>query len=478
MELELLTPRDELVIGEDMVLTYVLRNGTANPVSVFDPDMNDDWPALRVKHLGDGTVEQFGAQEIPSRHAEDYVVSLGNDEIELAPGQEIKVEARLVDRAEFPGPGQYELVAVFDVAGQEVLSVARTLRLHPARLVSMHDAPNHAGGGSYRTLVWCAGTPNGAVIEATGVHYDGEHVESTWSKRLIELDAPARAMASVSANKLSYGRQWVVWLQGGDLHGLYHRAGKILSAPAKLGAVDGGQIIESVLLDLEGNDGSTPGVADVVFARGTGTRAQLAVESVSPTGKVSAGPRFSMPPGEFFAAHAFMLSKFNRRALVVTQNDHQVSAGWAQWTRKGASDRTVAVVDEWDGKALASGAAVRDDDGLVGVVLLEGSKGLIAQPWRVPQSGKAFTGDAIQIPDTGNWKIKRAFVQPNAQAHFVAAVELTDGSWKLVHHEGRSTSVDVGDREVLGVVWLAEGEPALLLNHENTGNSYEPILAF
>ena len=478
MELELLTPRDELVIDEDMTLTYVLRNTSNAPITVLDPQMNDDWPALRVTQLGGGPTEQFGPMEIPSRHSDEYTSSLGNEEMELAPGQEHRVEAKLVDRAEFPGPGRYELTAVYEVDGQPVTSKPRSLRLHPARLVSMHAAPSHAGGGAYRTLVWCTTTPNGAVIEATGTHYDGEHADKTWSKRLVELGSPARAMASVSANKLSYGRQWVVWLQGEELHGLYHRTGKILFAPARLGKVDGGQIVESVLLDLDGNDGSQPGAADVVFARGSGTRAQLAVERIQPNGSVQAGPRFSMPSGDFHAAHAFMLSDFTRRAMVIVQNGHQVSAGWAEWTRAGAGGNAVQVAEEFDGKALASGATLREDDGAVGVVLLQGRDGLLAQPWRLPRSGKAFAGDPVAIADSADWKIKRAFVQPNSQAHFMAAVELTDGSWRLMHHEGRATTVDLSDRDVLGVVWLAEGTPALLTNRENAGNSLQPIAPF
>ncbi|MBX3467545.1 MAG: hypothetical protein KF878_11705 [Planctomycetes bacterium] len=132
LELSLHLPRPALVVQESARCAVTLRNDGDAPVTVANAGLHPEWPTLVVRGPGEGDERAFAPEDrwqrppIPERRGD-------GPERALAPGEERRDVFALLDRADLPRVGVYEVEAVERVGEERLVSAPRQVEVRPLR---------------------------------------------------------------------------------------------------------------------------------------------------------------------------------------------------------------------------------------------------------------------------------------------------------------------------------------------------------
>lgn len=482
MQLTLSVDRTQLMVGEDTALTLVLRNDAGQVITVAHPEQNASWPKWRLLRKSTGNTVEFGPTEVMEGATHEYTAPLDDLELDLDAGAQFELASSLLQRVLIPAAGAYALTAVYDVGGREVISAPVNFEVSPLRLHSVRFSGLHSGHTPYQMALWSSSEGRGSVIGVTQLAFSDDGDETrTFSTRVAVSDRPARPVASVTANKLSYSKQWVAWLSGDEVTALYHDYGRPMLPPKtnRVGA-DNTVMVAPILNDLTGNDGTTPGRGDFALFDRTGGRNQLLLRSLNPTGSLDKGPAVALTAGEFVWAQAALASQASRRFVVLTQGSHECRLEGFDWDGRAASGSAVEIAT-WPGTAWGAGVTMNENDQLLGVALVQTPDGAQAMPWRRSIDGKVLMMEAIDLQDAPVAAPRRVIVEVGPAGEFLAALETQPGEWMLCGSHGRCVRLPdalAALGEPVGVFWRSSSSPMLVLADENAGLRYANVPRF
>lgn len=484
LKLELHLARQQLVVGEDAALTYVLTNTAASALKIPDPNQNKRWPELRVKDRKTGKETAFGPFDVAARGISEFMPVMPEINITLGPRQSTRVEALLSRRALFDGPGDYELTAAFEFDGGKALSDPVRVTIEPLNLRSAEIVGGHSGHNAYRYCAWSHAAGGGSVLVLTCGSFDQHgHPITPFSNRLTELSYAAQPVISVSANRLPYPRQWIVWQTVDELCGLYVNNGQVqLTTTPQNTGLTRARIVPPVLLDLAGNDGSKPGRGEVALWSAGAGRGRLSIRAFEADGSLSRGPDFALGDGELRWGRAAALSGGERRFVLIERSGNECAFSILTWDGSPGAAAAPQAVARWLGDVLGAGATLNDNDTLFGAAILarpvSGRAEYWLHAWRIVGDGMSSEQPAVEIMPPKDVAFSRALVELSPEGNIVGLLHASDGRWFVCN---RSGEVEKLPGELarfgtpIGAFWLHEAEPFVVMAGRDTGITYQPL---
>jgi hypothetical protein len=446
LQIELHLDRVTLVAGESTGFTVVVRNASTAPLDVPDPERSRDWPKLVVDSA------EYSRMTLERLHSHEFEVPLPEETATIPPGGAIDVRGDLLKWIEPLAPGRYRLSARMPGAQ----SAVALLEVEPLRLLWGDAVGSHSGEELIRYTVLSHQTARGTAILMSLTMFDHEgHPQLGMSTRLMEVDGTARAIPSVSKNGLPYPAHWIAWLDGAALHAMYEKQGVTVLPPAPRAPVTGMTLIGPLLLDLEGNDGSVPGRAEVVMWR----PGELAIGVLQPDGSVAKGPTFPLDPGALAFGRAVTLSNDERVVTMAVQRGADVFLEAVRWPR-GAPIR-VAVLH---GEHLASDITLDREDTVWGATITrlladEPPHAYAMQAWKIAADGQVYV--APPTPIAKGVDFDGAVIGVSTHGALAAALRAVDGRWLACVGSGQLQQIAEGD--IVNILWHETGPIAARL---------------
>jgi len=481
IEFQLSVERNQLVVGESTPVRLVLRSLGAS-ATVPDPDRSDDWPKIYLRNTNSSERISFGPHDLEKRRSHQLVVPAPPTFVALAPGQEFRKSADLLNWIELGRPGRYELQAEMKLSEGEILSNTVALTVEPLNLKAVDFVGPHSGSSSLRYALWTHSAADSKVVLLTLANFDDEgHVAIGQSVRVAESRQVSRPVLSASANGLPYPAHWLVWVENRELFSLYVKQGKVevpLHAESlHMGSV---RVIEPVLLDLTGNDGSRPGRGTVVLSEANTQTPRLLLKTLESDGRLKDGPQLPLPAGELLWGRSMMLSNNSGRVILAVQRGDNVDLDVISWEpRATAISRSTKA--HWQGQFVAGGVTLNSADVSHGALLLARKAPnqraqYSFQPFQIDRNGSASIKSAV--PLQMNKAPEKTIVGISAQGQFAAVFRDASDLWSRVDSRGISAALSrsvLRYGEPVDLFWPYDSSPTVVLAGPENGVTYHTL---
>lgn len=482
IEFQLSVARNQLVIGESAAVILVLRNRGTAAVSLPDPDRTDDWPKISVRNLNTTEQASFGPHDLAKRESHQFVVPLPATSITLAPGQEFRKSADLLNWVELPAAGKYELRAEMKSDSGDFVSNAVTLTVDPLKLQTKDFAGPHSGHSTLRYTLWTHAGAQGVALLLSLANFDEEgHIAVNQSFRVAETRQVSLPVLSASANNLPYPAQWIVWVDKDQLSSLYVKQGKV-EVPLRTQNLNTGpvQLVGPVLLDLSGNDGSRPGRGRLVFSQSAGQAGRLLMKTLEPDGSLKDGPQVSVPPGELVWGRGALLSNSFGRVVLAIKRGDGVDLDVVSWDAS-ATSMSLSTKAKFQGRFIAGAITLNETDASEGALFLatmapNGAVQYSLQPFKIDRNG--ITNVQSPSPVQTTRKLDKAIVGVSAEGKSAAVLKDANGRWSRVDSRGTFAELPVSltlNSEPIDLFWPFESSLVMVMAGADSGITYKTL---
>jgi hypothetical protein len=483
LEVALQLGRTELVVGESAPVTITLTNTSDKPLTLPDPERSSDWPQIRLGDRQRQREEVFGPYDRGSKESHEFKVPLPPVMATLSPRHQIRREGDLMQWIGLPPPGSYELTAAMRWSGGQAASKPVALVVQPLNLRAAMLAGAHSGHTPFRYCVWSQAQGKGSAVILTSTAFDPQgHPQETMSLRVAELDYAALPVMSVSRNNFPYPAQWIAWLNGDRLSGLYVKQGQVaLPLRTQAASVSQATLVGPILLEPDTNDDSRPARGHLALWQPGTSAANLVIRTFEANGALSAGPQLAIDSGELRWGRAVALAGGERRYLLAVQRSAGTSLEMARWN-PATSSFTLSSIAQWGERSSVIGAGVvlMPDDRLLGAALIrsraaDGRMLYALQSWRVEADGTARIETALPIRRDLATEVERAVIELSPTGNIIALLRGADKSWFSCDRGGACAPLPAALAkfgEPIGAFWPNETAPFLIMAGAQTGITY------
>ncbi len=413
LKVELLVEKSTLLLQENCLIRVTITNEGRDPVTALAPPRCYTLPGFKLVNVKTGWEKVFRREKsLFSRETPETI----------APGQSLTAQYPLFDFIIFPGPGEFELSAIWEWGnGQgKAFSEPVALSVTETRPVQLALAPASGSPGT----MW-----NGVWVNAAGE-------KPSFCRLLVETalkpavtgiaslgpidSASAKPSLSVPPSGGFTSDQWTAWFERDTL-----RIGLITVKPDPKIALTELMLspVPKLLVPPLNHIDTATGVEGRFFLwQGTpdGMTSRFQTVHLSQRGEPEAGANAMLTGAQPSWVHAAFLKDGRARtyALAKIQTPAQAKAVTPQTSENlpgtvglvgvewGADNQPVLpakTLAQWDGEAIAGGLIVTDAGDVHGAVLVYGpgaapDRVLTLQPWTQKADGSFTAGDAIKVP--------------------------------------------------------------------------------
>lgn len=374
-----------------------LQNGSRTPLEQVNPQGVPGAPCFVLTDTATGkkTIQRIPKIEGESERPQN-----------LAPGASLKYPFSLTNTVNLPGPGVYELQALYEWQGGEAASPPVKLEILPSTPLAADVASTTGGGGDDYLCAW---VNKRAPADKGGFELWLSEI-NTFRKprvvdcyRLAELKKPVEPVISVPPNMGGLSR-WVAWLEEKNLVSVIQHNRKTAGPHSFALDQPDYKIIPPLLLVPAA--GPAPATADALLYRKSPEAAegQLVVVHLEAAGKNKADSPVRLPGAAPVWARTAYLSDRRRLTFFVLEKKSETTLQLCSWST-AAPPGNLDELAAWDGKILAADFCVTPEDHVRGVVLLQPTGSAAGDYWLVPWlygQGRTFElgkGALVSVPN-------------------------------------------------------------------------------
>lgn len=467
--------RGELVVGESTSLKISITNASSAPLSVPDPINDRGRLKLRVYDLASKHSIVLGSNQLAQQTSHEFVPQLPQVTVQLAPGQQAHRDDDLLPWVGTLAPGQYDISALLESDDSQLGSEPVRLTVVPLDLVSASTVGSHSGYSPFRYTVWSSRMAKGSVVVLTCFTFDEHgHPKMTMSVRIAEPGHAVEPSGSVTPNKQSYPAQWIVWPEGSNLAAIYVKQGRIES-PLKLHPLGGNgsyRVIAPVLVDLTGNDGSTPARGLAALWHAGGGRTELLLRTLDTNGSLAAGPQTSFGSGEYLWGRALALSTGERRVYLAMDRNGDTDLDCVP---VGKASKQVS---HFTGRLIGASLTLNPRDTIFGAALTRKGPAFQIHTWQEDIAGPVRTSAPVPLMVNGSVAPDHAVISLGPTGKLCVLVGTADKKWFRVDSKGAvrplPSTLDKFGHPV-DAFWLNEVTPMVLIAGPQTGLTYQAL---
>ncbi|HEY0077394.1 MAG TPA: hypothetical protein VGB73_02030 [Pyrinomonadaceae bacterium] len=489
LEVSLSLERTELIVGESTPLKIVFTNTSDAPLTLLDPQRNQDWPKIRVRDLTRRTERSYGPHDLEKQHTQEFTEPEPPTNVTLAPKQSVNVGNELLRWVELPAPGEYELTALMTYRNAETASKSVRVTVQPLSLRSTYFVGSDSGHAPFRYCIWSQAKGSDSIILLSLFRFDEHgHAELSLSRRLAEVPGDVRPLASVSQRNLPYPAHWIVWTKGDQLFGFYELNART-QTPVHAATLNmtGAQPVGPVMLDLKSTDGSRPARGHVALWYPASNATSLVLRTFEPDGSLSAGAQFPVERGDLRWGRGVMLANAEQRYVLAVQRGDTTSA---ELVRRSPSPPSAASAAngfaQWKGQFLGGGITLNQEDTIFGAALLHNksaagrSAAYTLHSWRIDAAATAHTAQPIPVrcDERAEWRSAHVEVSPQGRALLLLQGANRRWHWSVSGGECVELPASLARfGEPVGAFWLNDAQPFVVLAGDQTGITFQSLPA-
>lgn len=457
-------------------MRVLFTNLGSSPITVPDPERSRAWPKVVVV---DASGHASRSHRTEREDSDEFRVPLPEQWVTLGPHQQAWLDDDLMRWIEPLAPGRYSLRVEHPDGAAVASSEARPLTIVPldarrATVVGAHDGPSAIA----HVAVTHRGSGGVALLEQWGRDHHGEPLRLA-SARVAQCPSEARLALSTSMNGLAYPGQWLAWVSLDEAHAAWTRDAVVEGAPLQRRVGGSGvELAEPILLDLRGNDGSTP--ARGVFALWSPDAPSAAVTLGALSGGALQPPLrdVTVEDGPVVDARGLNFSDGTMAFVLTAQRDDGVVISWVRGEVLSPTNDPLRVT-RLPGRYLAGDVCLDVDDTVHGVALLlvdeaQGMPRYALARWSLGVTATVSPLAEVRFDDPRR-RVLTALAGVGPRGACAALARCDDGEWRVISAGGGVEGFDVGDASVLAVAFLGSPRPFAVLGSPMLGVTWEPL---
>jgi hypothetical protein len=398
--LKLEVERPRVLFQQDAQFVAQLTNTSRQAIPVDLPPMNPRNPIVRILDL------ETGVEREHRREPGDRSMPMGP--LPMAPKQQATASFSLSEFLPSARPGKYEVAAVWEWGeGHRVESNAVEVELLPTTARADAWVSRTPGRDDELWGVWVdVAGDEPQVVRSRVVLGAGGGVRET--RALWPCKRRARPMLSTSFPGQPMGRQWVAWVDGGDLiYGHVDMTGEV-SKLRKQALPRDDALLAAPLHCEDKSAGADAPVGAALLVMGPPGGAEFGIQAVALDKKATAGGVAGArgPRPDHVWSHVFGPSQ--RWVTMLQSHGTTNTLLTSPWPGLRRADIQVTDVASWEGRVLAADSRMLSDGRAGGSVLLHsthgGSNHLEVVTWALRSDGLCEVDDVQELA----WEWHRA----------------------------------------------------------------------
>jgi hypothetical protein len=433
--------RSSLIHQETVRCEASLTNLSDGPLNGVNRDSLPGYPLIELTPL-DGRE--------PTWHTLAPPAGSGVEPVNLRPEDEMQVEFRLDEILTWPGPGQYELKAVYEWGGgagrAESEPVPVEVRGSSPRSVAMF--PDRGGWSDSACAAWVSPVdPFSPVCEvcfsliAVSPEPRVTHVES-----LTVLPRLVKPIPSIPPNGTIPSVHWIAWMDGSSL--LYARTGT-----SELGRLDMPGRAPTLLPPLLSSPDS--GTAEALLFDG----GRLLVMEIGVEG-ARARLAGSLMPGALRWAQAICTAEGVRMCFLLTAEEGGGSRLWrAEWTA-AADSMALSYLLTCDCSFAAAGLLAARNGAIHGAILTGDHRIL---RWSQTPAGECLVSPEVTLLLPSDERLDPVVIRVSETGEAYTAMRGAGGAgWWVAGPGGRALRMRLNRGELVDILFRSGEDPVLV----------------